>query len=181
MCCPNCRLPFSPRPPTPSIAVDAGTLTLNGTLTSLTGSTGTFEFTGAGNTVVNGSIIGLGTSVVKSGSGNFTLNSNFSTYAGTTTVSGGTLFVNNTAGSATGTGAVTVQTGATLTGNGRIGGNLSAQLGSFVVPGGAGVDELTFAGSLDLGAPSRFSSTVPAPGSSISSSSARPARARSST
>ena len=158
------QVAFTGPPVPPSIAVDAGTLTLNGNLTTITGNNGTFAFTGAGNSVVNGAILGLGTSVVKSGAGNLTLNSNSNTYGGTTTISGGTLFANNTSGSATGTGAVTLQSGATLAGSGRIGGNLSAQLGSFVTPGGAGVDELTLAGTVDLGGDFTVQLNGPGPG-----------------
>jgi autotransporter-associated beta strand protein len=56
-------------------------------------------------------------------------------YTGATTVQAGTLRVNNTTGSATGTGAVTVQTGATLTGAGTITGPVTVQSGAFLVPG----------------------------------------------
>ena len=132
------------------IGVDAGSLALNGTMTSITGSQGTFHFTGAGNTVVNGAIIGLGTGVIKSGAGNLTLNSNSNTYAAGTTISGGTMLVNNGLGSGTGTGPVTVQAGGTLSGTGSISGNLTADPGSFVTPGGAGPDELTIGGNLGL-------------------------------
>ena len=59
--------------------------------------------------------------LTKIGSGSFTL-SGISTYIGGTTVSNGTLLVNNTAGSGTGTGAVTVVSGATLGGSGVIAG-----------------------------------------------------------
>ena len=59
--------------------------------------------------------------LTKIGSGTFTL-SGANTYSGGTTVSNGTLLVNNTAGSGTGTGAVTVVSGATLGGSGVIGG-----------------------------------------------------------
>ena len=59
--------------------------------------------------------------LVKIGTGTFTL-SGTNTYSGGTTVSNGTLLVNNTAGSGTGTGAVSVVSGATLGGSGIIGG-----------------------------------------------------------
>ena len=59
--------------------------------------------------------------LLKSGSGQLTL-TNSNTYGGGTTVNNGTLLVNNITGSGTGTGAVTVATGATLGGSGIIGG-----------------------------------------------------------
>jgi autotransporter-associated beta strand protein len=61
-------------------------------------------------------------SLTKIGSASFTL-TGANSYGGGTTVSNGTLLVNNTAGSATGTGAVTVVSGATLGGNNVIAGD----------------------------------------------------------
>jgi len=58
--------------------------------------------------------------LTKIGSGTFTLTGTNS-YSGGTTVSNGTLLVNNTGSSATGTGAVTVVNGATLSGSGIVG------------------------------------------------------------
>ncbi|MCF7786516.1 MAG: autotransporter-associated beta strand repeat-containing protein [Prosthecobacter sp.] len=65
-------------------------------------------------------VISGGGSLTKSGTGTMTL-SNTSTYTGNTTVSAGTLLANNTSGSATGSGNVTVQSGARLGGNGLVG------------------------------------------------------------
>ncbi|HTS19722.1 MAG TPA: glycosyl hydrolase family 28 protein [Verrucomicrobiae bacterium] len=59
--------------------------------------------------------------LVRTGSGTFAL-SGANTYSGGTTVSNGTLLVENTAGSATGTGAVTVVTTGALGGSGVIAG-----------------------------------------------------------
>ena len=58
-------------------------------------------------------------SLLKTGNGVVTL-SGANTYHGTTTVSSGTLLVNNTTGSGTGSSAVTVQSGATFAGSGSI-------------------------------------------------------------
>ena len=58
------------------------------------------------------------------------------TYSGNTTVSNGTLYVNNPAASATGTGAVTVQTNGTLTGTGIVGGSVTVNQGGQTIPGG---------------------------------------------
>ncbi len=71
-----------------------------------------------------------------------------STYAGDTTVSSGTLLVNNSTGSGTGTGNVTVQSGATLGGNGSIGGAVTVASGA-TLSVGAGVGKLT-TGALTL-------------------------------
>ncbi|HEY0257558.1 MAG TPA: autotransporter-associated beta strand repeat-containing protein, partial [Candidatus Methylacidiphilales bacterium] len=62
-----------------------------------------------------------GMSVTISGSGSQTFSGN-STYSGGTTVNSGSLFVNNTAGSGTGSGAVQVNSGGTLGGSGTIAG-----------------------------------------------------------
>jgi autotransporter-associated beta strand protein len=68
------------------------------------------------------------TSFVKSGVGTWVL-TGANTYSGGTIVSAGTLLVNNTTGSGTGTGRVTVQTGATLGGTGSISGDITVQSG----------------------------------------------------
>ncbi|MBC8041470.1 MAG: PEP-CTERM sorting domain-containing protein [Opitutaceae bacterium] len=69
------------------------------------------------------------------------------TYGGGTTVTAGTLLVNNTSGSGTGTGAVTVAIGATLGGSGIISG--ATTINGTLAPGNSpGV--LTFGGDLTL-------------------------------
>ncbi|MDP1588116.1 MAG: autotransporter-associated beta strand repeat-containing protein [Prosthecobacter sp.] len=76
---------------------------------------------------------GTGTlALTKEGGGTQTL-SGSNTYSGATTVSSGTLLANNTSGSATGTGAVTVNSGATLGGTGT----LSPGTGSSVILNGS--------------------------------------------
>ncbi|MFA7236650.1 MAG: PEP-CTERM sorting domain-containing protein [Phycisphaeraceae bacterium] len=57
------------------------------------------------------------------------------TYDGSTTVSAGTLLVNNTSGSATGTGAVSVAGGATLGGGGFISGSVTFADNAILAPG----------------------------------------------
>jgi len=84
--------------------------------------------------------------------------SNANTYSGNTTVTNSTLTVDNTSGSATGTGNVVIN-GATsgsvivgqLTGNGSIAGNVYINSGALLAPGAAGVGNLTI-GSLSLAA-----------------------------
>lgn len=63
-----------------------------------------------------------GWGILKTGNGTLEL-TNANTYTGTTTVSAGTLLANNTTGSATGTGLVSVSAGATLGGDGAVGGD----------------------------------------------------------
>ena len=65
------------------------------------------------------------------------------------TVSEGTLQVNNTTGSATGTNQVFVASGATLSGSGIIGGPTAFDDGATLTPG-AGIGTLTISNELDL-------------------------------
>ena len=61
------------------------------------------------------------------------------TYSGGTTVSAGTLLVNNTTGSGTGTGAVTVGSGGTLGGSGKVTGATTLNSGGTIAPGAGGL------------------------------------------
>jgi autotransporter-associated beta strand protein len=79
----------------------------------------------------SGSLGGM-MSLLKSGSGQLTVTTS-NTYGGGTTVNDGALVVNNTAGSATGTGAVTVASAASLGGGGIIGGPVTVN--GTLVPG----------------------------------------------
>jgi autotransporter-associated beta strand protein len=81
--------------------------------------------------------------ITKTGVGMLILNGN-STYSGGTTVSEGTLLVNNTDGSGTGTGSVTVASGAVLGGSGLIAGPVSLADGAVLSPGNS-------AGTLTVG------------------------------
>jgi autotransporter-associated beta strand protein len=72
--------------------------------------------------------------LVKNGTGTMILASG-NAYDGPTAVNAGTLIVNNTAGSATGSGEVTVATGGTLTGTGKIAGPVAVQSGATLAPG----------------------------------------------
>jgi len=91
-----------------------------------------------------GSLDGWMMSLVKSGSGQLTVTTSNSFGRGTT-VSNGTLLVNNTAGSGTGTGSVTVVSGASLGGNGTIGGPVTVN--GTLMPGN-GVGTLTISNTL---------------------------------
>jgi autotransporter-associated beta strand protein len=73
-----------------------------------------------------------GIALVKAGTGTQVLRGS-STYAGGTSINAGTLLVNNTAGSGTGTGAVAVNSAGTLGGTGRISG--AVRLAGAISPG----------------------------------------------
>ncbi len=99
-----------------------------------------------GGTIVEGGPGGSGgaLALVKSGTGTLILSGN-NTYIGGTTISAGTLLAENSTGSALGSGPVTVNSGATLGGNGFIGGLTTISSGARLAPG-----TLTFNSSLAL-------------------------------
>jgi autotransporter-associated beta strand protein len=107
-----------------TVQLTGGTIT-NGTLT------------GSAYVLNSGTVAGTlagSASAVKTGAGTVWL-SGANTYGGGTVVSGGTLRVNNTVGSGTGSGAVHVHSGATLAGNGTIGGAVTIHSGGHLAPG----------------------------------------------
>lgn len=121
-----------------SVGVSGATLDASGTGALVFSNTGPVAFNGqngartltltgtstAGNTLAaqigdnNGA-----TSLTKSGNGTWVLSA-ANSFSGGTTLAGGTLRLTNTTGSALGTGAVTVNAGALLTGPGAFSGNL---------------------------------------------------------
>jgi len=111
-----------------------------------------------GSHAVDGKLSGTlsgsyGGGLIKEGAGALSATGN-NTYLGETWVTAGTLLVNNTAGSGTGSGAVTVSAGGTLGGNGTISGAVSVQ-GS-LAPGNSigmlntGSLSITSTGALDI-------------------------------
>jgi autotransporter-associated beta strand protein len=104
------------------------------------------------NSIFNGTIYdgnGVGTILIFNGPGSLALTGN-NTFSGGTTVNGGTLFVNNPAGSGTGSGPVSVNPGATLGGTGTIGGQVSLAAGATLSPGSSGSGTLTITNDLGL-------------------------------
>jgi fibronectin-binding autotransporter adhesin len=99
------------------------------------------------------------TAITKIGTGSWTL-TNANTYTGKTTINGGTLMVNNTSGSGTGTGAVAVNTGATLAGTGIITGTVTVASGATIAPGTNSIGTLTINNNTTLQSGSNTSMEV---------------------
>lgn len=89
--------------------------------------------------------------IIKAGAGFMRLNG-ANTYAGATTIGGGTLHVSGSIAA----GAVTVQSGATLSGTGTIGGATTVQAGGFIAPGLNAIGTLTVNNSLTLAGTARM-------------------------
>lgn len=101
-----------------------------------------------------GGIVGTNV-VVKSGTNSLTF-TNANSYSGNTTINAGTLFVNNSAGSGTGSGNVIVSSGATLRGSGTIGGSVTVNPGGTFGPGTASFSALTVSNSVSLSGTANF-------------------------
>jgi fibronectin-binding autotransporter adhesin len=86
----------------------------------------------------------------KVGSGKWTL-TGANTYSGGTVINGGILLANNTSGSATGSGAVTVNTNGAIGGTGSVSGAVTVNAGGAMSPGSNGVGTITLTGGLTLG------------------------------
>jgi len=137
------------------ITVNLGALT-GSTNTTLSGSGGAGQLNsttyviGGNNASVafDGSILdGNGpTAIAKVGSGTWVLTGTNNNYSGGTTISNGTLLVNNIAGSGLGSDPVEVGAGATLGGSGVIVAPVSVDSGGILAPGGSSVGTLTLSG-----------------------------------
>ena len=120
---------------------------------------------GSGHTAISGAINGGG-GLTQNGPGTLTLSA-ANTYSGVTTVSGGTLQVSNTTGSATGSGNVNVNSGGLLTGSGAIvlgAGNAVTVASNGTIVGGTIAAPLTISGgnglTLAAGSLSSFAPTT---------------------
>jgi autotransporter-associated beta strand protein len=95
-------------------------------------------------------IISRYVSLVKAGTGTFTL-TGINTNTGPTTVNGGTLLVNTATSYGLGTNTVTVNNGGTLGGTGLVGGAVTVASGGALAPGGPGnIGTLSISNSLTL-------------------------------
>ncbi len=120
------------------------------------------------NSVFNGTISdgASPTALVVNGPAALTLTGN-NTFSGNTTVNGGALIINSPVGSGTGSGTVTVNPGATLGGNGIIGGQVSLTAGATLAPGSNGFGTLTITNDLGLNNGSTLDFQVGAGGSQV--------------
>jgi len=119
------------------IRSDAGKLTISGSLRNGLGDARTWELTGAGDFLISGTVINLGSgtlALTKSGAGTLEITGNSNTYTGGTTVTAGTLLVNNTSESGLGAGAAVVN-GGTLGGTGSISGAVTINSTGVLSPG----------------------------------------------
>lgn len=115
---------------------------------------GNLALQGKGSLTMLGALSGDG-SLTKSGTGTLTL-SGANTYTGGTQVNAGTLRVNNTTGSATGTGNVQVASGATLAGGGIVTGAVTIADGGSLAPGNSPGTLITGNLTLNSGALLRY-------------------------
>jgi len=132
--------------------------TVSGATAAFAGNNDVLTVNGTGNTLISADITGgMGQSLVKDGTGTLTLSGN-NTYPGGTTVNGGTLLVNNTAGSGTGGGAVAVNNaGSALGGTGIISGAVTVSAGANIAPGNGGnTTGILQTGALTMASTSNF-------------------------
>lgn len=105
--------------------------------------------TGAFNAAIAGPISGAG-GLAKTGTGTLTLTGTNS-YAGSTLIQGGTLLLNPATGSALGLGPVSIESTATLAGQGDVAGAVSILAGGRITPGiGAQPGTLSLLAGLDV-------------------------------
>jgi hypothetical protein len=136
-----------------TLMITGGAAKIVGSISGGSGTNSLIFDPGAGNPFnYGGTISNFSSAEVKSGTVTL-LGGNL--YGGNTTLSGGTLLVDNASGSATGTGNVTVKNSSTLGGNGRVGGSVELQAGGTIAPGD-GIGFLSIGGNLSLVNASRF-------------------------
>ncbi|HEX8323555.1 MAG TPA: autotransporter-associated beta strand repeat-containing protein, partial [Tepidisphaeraceae bacterium] len=118
-----------------TLRIESGTV-ISGTVTLMVnGSVGSNVGTGNITGVISDG--GNGYSLTKVGSATIAL-SGANTYSGSTSLSTGTLRINNTTGSGAGSGSITVASGTTLGGTGGVTGAISVQSGGTFAPGAPG-------------------------------------------
>lgn len=129
--------------------INAGTLVTGGVGTGQIVNNGALVINRTSDVTVAQAVTGTGT-LNLGGSGTVVLSGNSNTYSGATTVDQGTLRVMNSSGSATGTGAVTIANGATLSGTGLVGGQTSINVGGLLSVGynGSAGQTMTLNGGL---------------------------------
>ena len=119
----------------------SSTVNLNARTLTVGSASGTANFAGI--------ISGANGELIKDNASTQILSGN-NTYTGSTLVSAGTLLINGTQSSATGT--VSVSSTATLGGSGTTGGNVTVASGGFLAPGALSTGTFTTTGSLSLSA-----------------------------
>lgn len=124
-------------------------LTSNGSVAGNITNNGVLFFANPFAETFSGNISGAG-ALGKTGAGTLTLSA-ANNYSGGTTISNGTLLVNNTGGSATGSGAVTIANGGALGGTGIISGVVLVNSGGALTPGNP-LGTLTISNNLPLAA-----------------------------
>lgn len=121
-----------------TLRFDGGSGSLNASSIQLSAATTVFSYNRSSTMSFSNIISGSG-SVGNFGTGTLTLSGNNS-YNGTTRAAAGTLLVN---GIQTGTGAVTVSSGAALGGIGTLPGTMNVNAGGTLAPGNAGIGTIT--------------------------------------
>lgn len=147
---------FSFNGATITVSPSPNTAVINAAQVALQAGTVTFNV-GRGSApadlVVSSTINGFGgaRNLTKTGSGVMSL-TGANNYLGTTTINGGALLANNTAGSATSTGPVVVNPGAMLAGTGSVGGATTVNAGGIISAGDAMLHpgKLTLTGATTL-------------------------------
>ena len=151
---------------TPTYTFDSGNASagdVTGTLSSLVLASNS-SIGGLGNITIDAVVSESGgaQALSKVGSGTLTLGG-ANTYTGASTVNTGTLLANNTSGSATGTGDVTVKDTATFGGGGAVSGAVILESGATLAPG-TSIESLA-TGPLTLAAGATFAAEINSSGS----------------
>jgi RHS repeat-associated protein len=115
--------------------------------------------TTTGGTLTVGGVISGAFALTTAGAGTLIF-AGANTFTGGATIGAGKLLANNTAGSATGTGTVTVSSGGTLGGSGSVSGAVNVGSGGTLVPGSGSGTGILSTGALTLSSGASLSSVV---------------------